>query len=443
LIAAAHKETGASHATYKSTDTTMSSTQLSRTIDVMCSHARQAANAFADVPQAKINKALLTMARLLDQRRTSLQKENELDLRAGREKGLSSAMLDRLTLSDKSIDGMRKALVQLTKLGSPIGKTIHSHTRKDGLRISKVKVPIGVVGIIYESRPNVTIDAAAICLKSNNAVILRGGPEAFHSNVAPAKLLSAAMKHEGLPANAVQLVPTTDRKAIDMLLVKTGDVDLIIPRGGEELIRTVTEKSRIPVIKHYKGVCHVYVSRYADMKKALPIVINAKVQRPGVCNAMETLLLDRGLTAGKRKALVTALMDKGVTLFGDAESRSLSSRIRKATVDDWYAEYLDLRLAVATVGGVDQAIDHINKYGSRHTDAIVTQDKKEAARFLRRVDSSSVMWNASTRLADGGEYGLGCEIGISTDKLHARGPMGIDDLTTYKWVVEGAGHIRT
>jgi glutamate-5-semialdehyde dehydrogenase len=273
-------------------------------------------------------------------------------------------------------------------------------------------------------------------------VILRGGSEAFHSNMALVRLFSVALRRAGLPKEAVQFVPTPDRKAVERLLKLDDYVDLIIPRGGEGLIRMVVEKSTIPVIKHYKGVCHVYVAASANMKKAIPIVVNAKVQRPAVCNAMETLLLDKALSLVKKREIVNALLEKGVTLFGDAESRRLSPAIQKATVDDWKAEYLDLRLALRIVSGVQQAIDHINSYGSHHTDAIVTESVREAGLFLKEVDSASVMVNTSTRFSDGGEYGMGCEIGISTDKLHARGPMGVEDLTTYKWIVRGNGQVR-
>jgi glutamate-5-semialdehyde dehydrogenase len=306
-----------------------------------------------------------------------------------------------------------------------------------------MRVPIGVIAIIYESRPNVTVDAASLCLKSGNAVILRGGSEAFFTNKALAALFGRACERAGLPLGVVQLVPTTDRKAIDLLLCKDQEIDLVIPRGGEGLIRAVVEKSRIPVIKHYKGVCHVFVSRRADISKALPIVVNAKVQRPSVCNAMETLLLDASLPDASKKRLLDALIDKGVVLFGDYATRKLVVGVKRATEDDWRAEYLDLRLAVRVVRDVNEAIQHINTFGSHHTDAIVTEAKKEADLFLRLVDSSSVMVNASTRFSDGGEYGLGAEIGISTDKLHARGPMGVADLTTYKWIVKGNGQIRS
>ena len=424
----------------------MSASSLQKTIDIISSHARKSASMLVDASPQNIDKCLREMARLLDANRNQLKKENEKDCVAAASKKLPPAMIERLTLSDKTFDSMIKGLLEVANLSSSVGATFDERKRPNGLRIYKTRVPIGVIGIIYESRPNVTVDAAALCLKARNAVILRGGSEAFHTNTALARLFSRALACCSLPHNAVTLIPTTDRAAIDMLLKKSDDVDLIIPRGGESLIRAVVEKSYIPVIKHYKGVCHVYVSKHADMKKALPIVVNAKVQRPGVCNAMETLLLDAKLSASKKKLIIDALIDRNVTLFGDGAVRKLyprSPHVKLATESDWYAEYLDLRLAVRVVNGVSEAVDHINAYGSRHTDAIVTESKPEAALFCKLVDSSSVMVNASTRFSDGGEYGLGCEIGISTDKLHARGPMGIDELTTYKWIVEGNGQIRT
>jgi glutamate-5-semialdehyde dehydrogenase len=424
----------------------MSASSLIKTIDLISSHARKAASLLVDASSRNIDTCLREMARLLDENRGRLKKENKKDITAALKKKLPAAMVERLTLSDKTVDSMIKGLLEVAGLKSSVGAVFDERKRPNGLRIYKTRVPIGVIGIIYESRPNVTVDAAALCLKARNAVVLRGGSEAFHTNMALARLFSRALKYCHLPSTAVQLIPTTDRKAIDLLLKKSDDVDLIIPRGGESLIRAVVEKSHIPVIKHYKGVCHVYVSKHADMKKALPIVVNAKVQRPGVCNAMETLLLDAGLGTGNKKSIIDALIDKNVTIFGDDAIRKLyprSPHIKRATEIDWYAEYLDLRLAVRTVDGVSGAVDHINTYGSRHTDAIVTESKSEAALFCKLVDSSSIMVNASTRFSDGGEYGLGCEIGISTDKLHARGPMGIDELTTYKWIVEGNGQVRT
>jgi glutamate-5-semialdehyde dehydrogenase len=416
--------------------------KLETVIDRIAQQAKKASLALQGVSEKQVNRALLTMAKLLAAEKEGLQKVNAKDLAAAREKGLSTAMIDRLTLSDKTINGMIKGLREVAALSSPVGTEYDHRVRPNGLSICKVTVPIGVVGIIYESRPNVTVDAAAICLKSQNAVILRGGSEAFHSNTALAALFKKALSAAKLPADAVQIIPTTDRAAIELLLKKEEQIDLIIPRGGEALIRMVVEKSRIPVIKHYKGICHVYIAPSADLTMATAIAVNAKVQRPGVCNAMETLLLDAKLSVAKRKAIVSALIENGVTLFGDPKTRTLAKVIKKATEADWRAEYLDLRLAVRTVANIDEAINHINTYGSHHTEAIVTGSKREAARFLQQVDSSSVMVNASTRFSDGGEYGMGCEIGISTDKLHSRGPMGIADLTTYKWIVYGAGQIR-
>lgn len=408
----------------------------------MARNARARGLELQNVKPSAVKSALLSMADLVAGNASALKRANAHDVALARKNGMERAMIDRLTLSDAAIASIVRGLRETAALKSPVGMEYERHTRPDGLEIFKMRVPIGVVGIIYESRPNVTVDAAALCLKSHNAVILRGGSEAIRSNKALVNLFGKALLTAGIPRDAVQLVPVTDRAAIAHLLKLDELVDLIIPRGGEGLIRMVVENSRIPVIKHYKGVCHVYVSAHADMRKALPIVINAKVQRPGVCNAMETLLLDRRLKRVDRKTILDALLEKGVTLFGDTETRALSPAVEKATVDDWKAEYLDLRLAVRTVASADEAIGHINTYGSHHTDAIITELKKEADRFVKNVDSASVMVNASTRLADGGEYGMGCEIGISTDKLHARGPMGIDDLTTYKWVVRGNGQIR-
>ncbi|MGA2508347.1 MAG: glutamate-5-semialdehyde dehydrogenase [Chitinispirillaceae bacterium] len=420
----------------------MPAKNLDQIILNIAKNARRAALALQTVRPAAIDTALETMAKLLETEKTSLTRANARDLTAARKYGMTPAMLDRLTLSDKTLASMIRGLREVAKLTSPVSREYDRRKRPNGLIIYKMRVPIGVVGIIYEARPNVTVDAAAICLKSHNAVILRGGSEAFHSNMALVRLFSVALRRAGLPKEAVQFVPTTDRKAVERLLKLDDYVDLIIPRGGEGLIRMVVEKSTIPVIKHYKGVCHVYVAASANMKKAIPIVVNAKVQRPAVCNAMETLLLDKALSLVKKREIVNALLEKGVTLFGDAESRRLSPAIQKATVDDWKAEYLDLRLALRIVSGVQQAIDHINSYGSHHTDAIVTESVREAGLFLKEVDSASVMVNTSTRFSDGGEYGMGCEIGISTDKLHARGPMGVEDLTTYKWIVRGNGQVR-
>lgn len=420
----------------------MANKKLDQILLKIARQARTSGLALQNVSPGSITKALSIMADLVARNSDILKSANRRDLSSARKSGMSSSMIDRLTLSDKALASIIRGLREVAALKSPVGHVYEQRTRPNGLEIFKMRVPIGVVGIIYESRPNVTVDAAAICLKSHNAVILRGGSEAFHSNKALVGLFGKALAMAGVPQNAIQLIPVIDREAIDIMLKLDEQIDLVIPRGGEGLIRRVVENSHIPVIKHYKGVCHVYVSRSADLGKALPIVINAKVQRPGVCNAMETLLLDSRLKVSDRKQLVAALLEKGVVLFGDTDTRRLSPAIKKATIDDWKAEYLDLRLAVRTVGSVDEAIDHINTYGSHHTDSIVTESKKEADWFVKSVDSASVMVNASTRFSDGGEYGMGCEIGISTDKLHARGPMGVEDLTTYKWVVLGSGQIR-
>ncbi|MBD3421888.1 MAG: glutamate-5-semialdehyde dehydrogenase [Chitinivibrionales bacterium] len=414
----------------------------SKLVDKLTRDARRAGRELNRVSPAKITRALNEMAKLLRQEKTALQTVNKRDLEAGRKRGLSPAMLDRLTLADKTIAAMIDGICVVAALQSPVGKTFDRRTRPNGLNIYKVRAPIGVIGIIYESRPNVTVDAAAICLKSHNAVILRGGSEAIHSNKALAALFQKALSKTGLPRAAVQLVPSTERQAINELLTRNSEVDLIIPRGGEGLINTVVHKSTIPVIKHYKGVCHVYISRKADMSIAVPIAVNAKVQRPGVCNAMETLLIDSRLSKSKKRRIIQALLDNGAQLCGNTAIRSLDKRIKAARRADWEAEYLDLRLAVREVSGVDEAIEHINTYGSHHTESIVSTSAREIQAFMSMTDSSSLIVNASTRFSDGGEYGMGCEIGISTDKLHARGPMGVEDLTTYKWIVEGAGQIR-
>lgn len=418
-------------------------TNLEKMIDSIAFQARKAALEVQNVTPEAVNQVLFFMADLLKKNADTLKKENSKDLSVAKENGLSSAMIDRLTLTDKAIASMIRGLEEVAALHSPVGTRFDERQRPNGIRVSKMKVPIGVVGIIYESRPNVTVDAAAICLKSHNAVILRGGSEAFHSNVALADLFSEALKSAGLPEKTIQFIPTTDRAAIELMLKQTQYIDLIIPRGGEGLIRMVTEKSHIPVIKHFNGICHIYVAEDADINKALPIIINAKTQRPGTCNALETLLLDSQLSTKSRTSIIEELLKNGVTIFGDAETRKLSASVNEASEEDWKTEYLDLRLAVRTVNGIQEAIDHINTYSSHHTDSILTESPEMARKFLKQVDSASVMVNASTRLADGGEYGMGCEIGISTDKLHARGPMGVEDLTTYKWVVEGNGQIRT
>ncbi|MGD0058842.1 MAG: glutamate-5-semialdehyde dehydrogenase [Verrucomicrobiia bacterium] len=411
---------------------------LKRQIRQLAERSRDASRALAKLNSDTKNSLLRAMADSIEKSAAAIKAANAKDVAAGKKSGLSAAMLDRLTLTDKRISEMAKGVREVAALPDPVGKTISEWTRPNGIRIKKVRVPIGVILIIYESRPNVTADAGCLCFKTGNAVILRGGSEAIHSNLA----IAEAMNVPGLPPNSITVVPTTDRIAIDELLKLHELINLCIPRGGEGLIRTVAEKSRIPVIKHYKGVCHVYVDRDADFDMAEKIVINAKCQRPGVCNAIETLLIDEKIADKFLPRIAKSLTENRVELRGDDRTRKLVSTAKPATEDDWYAEYLDLILAVRVVKDVSEAIDHITKYGSNHSDAIVTANKTTAEKFLHEVDSSSVFWNASTRLADGGQYGFGAEIGISTDKIHARGPMGLEELTSYKFVVVGDGQVR-
>jgi glutamate-5-semialdehyde dehydrogenase len=411
---------------------------LREQMQLLAERSRDAARALAKLDTQSKNAALLAMADGLERNATTIKAANAKDIETGKAAGLSPAILDRLLLDDKRIREMAKGIRDVAALDDPVGKIINEWTRPNGMRIQKVRVPLGVILIIYESRPNVTADAACLCFKTGNAVILRGGSEAIHSNLA----IADAMNVPGLPPNGITVVPTTDRAAVDELLKLDEYINLCIPRGGESLIRAVAEKSRIPVIKHYKGVCHVYVDRDADLDMAERIVLNAKCQRPAVCNAMETLLVDEKIADQFLPRIGKELAARKVELRGDDRTRRLVSHAKTATESDWYAEYLDLILAVRVVNGVDEAVDHITKYGSAHSDAIVTRNKATAERFLREVDSSSVFWNASTRLADGGQYGFGAEIGISTDKLHARGPMGLEELTSYKFVVIGDGQLR-
>lgn len=390
----------------------------------------------------KKNSILKAMADELEAQKDEISAANARDIEAGKEAGLSSAMLDRLLLTDSRMAGMIKGLRQVADLKDPIGSTISKWIRPNGLEIVKRRVPIGVIGIIYESRPNVTADTTALCLKTSNAVILRGGKEAQHSNRAIADALIEGGAKKGLPDYAVQLVDTTDRDAVKELVQLEGKVDLIIPRGGEGLIRAVTKMSCIPVIKHYKGVCHTYVDESADLDMAVGIAENAKCQRPGVCNAMETLIVHESVAEEFLPRVASVLQNQGVELRGDDVACGIVPGMKKADEDDWYAEYLDLTLAVRVVPSVDAAVKHINQYGSKHSDAIVTQSEGSQKTFALEVDSSTVYINASTRFTDGGEFGMGAEIGISTDKLHARGPMGLEELTTYKYVVLGSGQIR-
>ena len=404
----------------------------------LAERSRDASRALAKLDSKAKNACLLAMAEGLERATAAIKAANAKDLEAGKKAGLSSAMLDRLTLTDKRIAEMARGIREVAALDDPVGKFISEWSRPNGIHIQKVRVPLGVILIIYESRPNVTADAACLCIKTGNAVILRGGSEAIHSNLA----IAEAMSVPGLPKDSLVVVPTTDRAAIDELLKLDEFINLCIPRGGESLIRAVAEKSRIPVIKHYKGVCHVYVDGEADFDMAEKIVINAKCQRPGVCNAIETLLIDDKIADKFLPRVAKALQERKVELRGDERTQKLVPAAVAAIEDDWFAEYLDLILAVKVVDGVGEAIHHITKYGSAHSDAIVTKNRATAEKFLHEVDSSSVFWNASTRLADGGQYGFGAEIGISTDKLHARGPMGLEELTSYKFVVVGDGQVR-
>lgn len=405
--------------------------------------ARAAAARLACLTPAEKDAALLAIADGIEAHRDDLVQANNLDLEAGREAGLSSAMLDRLTLTDKRIQGMVDSLRKVAALDDPVGEIWDVRVRPNGLTVGRMRVPIGVIAIIYESRPNVTCDAGALCLKSGNAVILRGGKEAIHSNRKIAEIMQEGAGKAWLPEGSVQLIPTTDRAAVPAMLKLSQWIDLVIPRGGRSLIETVVRESTIPVIKHYDGNCFVYVDERADFDMADSIVVNAKTQRPGVCNAMETLLIHEAVLDDFLPRIVQKLREKNVQIRACERCRQVVGDLAAATEEDWTTEFLDLILAVKAVGSLDEAVDFINSYGSHHTDAIVTDEYSRAMAFLRAVDSSTVMVNASTRFSDGGEFGMGCEIGISTDKLHARGPMGLQELTTSKFVVLGSGQIRT
>ncbi|RJP59592.1 MAG: glutamate-5-semialdehyde dehydrogenase [Deltaproteobacteria bacterium] len=384
----------------------------------------------------KMSTELLNYAQLLKQ-------ENENDLENAKEKGLSDAFIDRLTLSDSTIQSMAEGLRDVAALPDPVGEVTRMWRRPNNLLVGKVRIPLGVIGIIYESRPNVTADAAGLCLKSGNAVILRGGSEAINSNLAIARILQDVIQKEGIPKEAIQVIPITDRAAVNEMLKLEDYIDVIIPRGGEELIRFVVQNSRIPVIKHYKGVCHIFVDESADFSMAEDIVINAKVQRPGVCNALETLLVHKDIASDFLPSMIQKLQDRGVEIRGCPRALQTVPSVKQANEEDWYEEYLDLILSVKVVDGLDEAISHITRYGSLHTEAIVTSNYENSQRFLKEVNSSVVLVNASTRFNDGNQLGLGAEIGISTTKLHAFGPMGLEELTTCKFIVYGNGQIRS
>jgi glutamate-5-semialdehyde dehydrogenase len=415
---------------------------LEAMVEKMAKAARQASRALRSQGRTEKDRALLRMSGLLLEKEDLLQGENEKDLSKAKDMGLTSAMMDRLMLDAKTIRSMAEGLQEVASLPDPVGQVTGMWKRPNGLRVGRVRIPLGVIGFIYESRPNVTVDAAALCLKSGNAVILKGGAEAIHSNIFLGRLLHEALEETGLPHEAVQVVPTTDREAVRALLLLEEDVDVIIPRGGEGLIRFVTEHSRIPVLKHYKGVCHVYVDEFADRDMAAEICYNAKVQRPGVCNAMETLLVHERVAEDFLPSMARRLRGAGVEIRGCPRTTALIPDARPAVPEDWPAEFLDLILAVKIVAHMDEALDHIERYGSNHTEAIVTRDYERAQRFLHEVDASVVLVNASTRFNDGNQLGLGAEIGINTSKLHAFGPMGLEELTTQKFIVYGDGQTR-
>lgn len=419
--------------------------------DEMITLARQAkaaSRALARLTTDEKNHCLNSMAQAIRQNANAIKEANSRDMEAAKESGLSGAMLDRLSLDDKRIESMASGLEDIAALHDPVGRVLEDRTRPNGLRLKKIAVPIGVVVIIYESRPNVTADAASLCFKTGNATILRGGKEAIHSNTVIAQVLVTAARKglKSFPEHAIQVVQTTDREAIRELLSLTEYVDLCMPRGGEGLIRAVTECSKVPVIKHYKGVCHVYVETEADLRMAAEIVMNAKVQRPSTCNAMETLLVDVKVASQFLPIIVRQLAEKNVTLHVDPASQvilsNIAAKIVPATELNWSTEYNDYILNVKVVNSLTEALNHISQYGSGHSDAIVTQNETTARTFLQEVDSAAVYWNASTRFTDGGEFGMGAEIGISTDKIGARGPMGLDELTSYKWLGLGTGQIR-
>jgi len=421
---------------------------LSEEMTELARRARLASRRLTSLSGGEKNDCLLAMADAIEANAQFIQQENAKDMDAGAATGLSKALLDRLLLDEARIGGMVTGLREVSELPDPVGRVIEERTRPNGLRLTKVAAPIGVIVIIYESRPNVTADAASLCFKSGNATILRGGKEAINSNQAIAKIMvqAATQALPEFPMDAIQVVPTTDRAAIPELLSLTREVDLCIPRGGESLIRAVAECSQVPVIKHYKGVCHVYIDGAADVAMAEEIIFNSKVHRPGVCNAAETLLVDQAIAAEALPRLAKRLAEANVELRGDKTTQALLDGslidVVSASETDWGEEYLDLILSVKTVGDVGEAIEHINTYGSGHTETIVTGDESAARRFQVEVDSSTIFWNASTRFADGAQFGMGAEIGISTDKIGARGPMGLEELTTYKWLGVADGLIR-
>ncbi len=415
---------------------------MNNEIENKCKKAHDAAGHLAVLGTKQKNEALKGIAAALDKARTHILSENKKDIEAGIKKGLSKALIERLTLNDKRIDSMIEGIEQVVSLPDPVGEVIENFKRPNGLKIKKVRVPIGTIAIIYESRPNVTVDAAVLCIKAGNCVVLKGGSDAINSNIAIAGIIAEAAYSKGIPDGAISLIGTTDREDVKELLSKKQYIDCVIPRGSAGLINMVIENSRIPVIETGVGNCHAYVERTADLKMAEEIVFNAKVQRPSVCNAIETLLVDEEIAGAFLPKIAERLKNAGVEIRGCERTRAILPGIRSAAEDDWYAEYLDLIIAVKIVRNTDEAIEHISRYGSHHSETMITKNKKEAEKFTSRLDSAAVYVNASTRFTDGFEFGLGAEIGISTQKLHARGPMGLKELTSYKYVVQGNGQVR-
>jgi glutamate-5-semialdehyde dehydrogenase len=404
--------------------------------------ARAAMRELSAVPTDVKNRALQEAAKAIRDSVPVLATANAKDMKAAEEKGITGSMLDRLLLTDSRIEAMAKGLEDIAELDDPVGAIMAEWPRPNGLHIQRVRVPLGVIGIIYESRPNVTADAGALCLKSGNAAVLRGGSESFHSSTAILDCLQTGLRSANLPVAAIQMVPTTDRAAVGEMLTMIDQIDIIVPRGGKSLIERVQNESRIAVIAHLDGNCHVYVNQAADPEMAIDIIRNAKMRRTGICGAAESLLVDRSLAPGILPDIIDSLSQAGCEIRGDAETLALDSRVVKASQSDWDTEYLDAIISVKQVDGLDEAIDHINRHGSHHTDSIVTQDDDAAGKFLKNVDSAIVLHNASTQFADGGEFGMGAEIGISTGRLHARGPVGVEQLTTFKYVVRGNGQVR-
>ncbi|MEM8593196.1 MAG: glutamate-5-semialdehyde dehydrogenase [Pseudomonadota bacterium] len=412
-------------------------------VDQLGQQARAAATVIARADSGQKNAALLAIAEQLEQQREALKEANALDLQRAKENGLEAALLDRLVLSDGQIDTMIEGLHQVAQLADPIGEITDMNHRPSGIQVGKMRVPLGVIGIIYESRPNVTVEAASLCLKSGNAAILRGGSEALHSNQAVARCIETGLKQSGLPDDVIQVVEVSDREVVGHMITLPEYVDVIVPRGGKGLIERISRDAKVTVIKHLDGICHVYIDDHADLDKAHAVALNAKTQRYGTCNTMETLLVAASVAPTALPKLIAALSDKGVEVRGCERTKAIADNIESAIDADWSEEYLAPILSIKVVDGVDEAIQHINQYSSQHTDSIITENYTLARRFIREVDSSSVMVNASTRFADGFEYGLGAEIGISTDKIHARGPVGLDGLTSQKYIVFGDGHVRT